>query len=169
MATSEAQEIKKQETLVRFSILSSKTRLCVLQQCPSLDLCKLDMLTGRIRLIIPNFHKLSSKNMCQIGQYHTFIFLPFFGFNLKFHNLYNSTPNFYLHSTYVGRQPVCTSQITTYVQWKALSSFHSFNSPAHLDISRRFDVLEQIRDYCYTVQCNFVAKGNRTIRGHQSI
>ena len=100
---SEAQEIKKQETLVRFSILSSKTRLCVLQQCPPLDLCKLDLLTGRIRLIIPNFHKLSSKNMCQTGHYHTFIFLPFFGFNLKFHNLYNSTPNFYLHSTYVGR------------------------------------------------------------------
>ena len=88
-----------------------------------------------------------------LTQYHTFIFLPFWGFNprhtnLKFHNRYNSTPNFYLHSTYVGRQPVwCTSYITTYVQWKALSSFHSFNSPAHLDISRRFDVLEQIRDY----------------------
>ena len=29
MATSEAQEIKKQETLVRFSIISYKTRLSV--------------------------------------------------------------------------------------------------------------------------------------------
>ena len=94
-----------------------------------------------------------------LTQYHTFIFLPFLGFNprrtnLKFHNRYNSTPNFYLHSTYVGRQPVCTSQITTYVQWKALSSFHSFNSPAHLDISRRFDVLEQIRDYRIVQFCS---------------
>ena len=31
MATSEAQEIKKQETLVRFSIISYKTRLRVAQ------------------------------------------------------------------------------------------------------------------------------------------
>ena len=39
MVTSEAQEIKKQETLVRFSIVSYKTRLRVMQAFVSLTFC----------------------------------------------------------------------------------------------------------------------------------